>query len=265
MITSLLAYEFIQNALLAGTLAGILAGLVGYFMVLRQLTFVGHALGHIGFAGATGAGLIGLSPWTGQMLLTLLSAVGMGWLGNRLNGRDTAVSVMLAFALGLGTLFLHFYTAYTSQAMSVLFGNLFGVSSETLGSMVLYFGLSLLAMVPMVRPLLLASLEPDLAEARGFSLQFISISFLLVAAIAIVTASQVVGILLIFTLLVGPAAAALNWTQTPYKGLLLTIGLAVAVVWLGILFTAITDWPISFSMSCLSLIIYLFSLHCIKS
>lgn len=258
-ISGLFAYEFILNAIMAGTLAGILTGLVGYFLVLRQLTFVGHALGHIGFAGATGAYLLGLSPWTGQLVLTILSAIGMGCLGNRLNGRDIAVGIVLAFSLGLGMLFLHFYNAYASQAITVLFGNLLGVSTEMLQSLAVYALLSCIAIASIAKPLLFISLEPDLAEARGLPLYTISLFFLIVAAIAIVIASQIVGILFVFTLLVGPAASALNWAHTTQTGILLSIGLAVLTVWLGLLGAFITDWPIPFWMSALSLGTYLLS------
>ena len=252
LIISLFEYDFLRNALIAGTIAAILAGLVGYFMVIRSLAFAGHALGHIGFAGGTRAGLLGLMPVTGQLLLTLLAAVGMGGLGHRINKSDMAIGIILAFALGLGVLFLHFYTSYASQAMTILFGNLLGVSWHLIHMMLLYAIFSLLALAVIARPLLFASLEPELAEAKGVSLPLLSILFMIIVAVAVTEVSQVVGVLLVFTLLIGPAAAALNWTRHLLSGLFLTVLLGVLIVWIGIILAFVTDWPIPFWISALA-------------
>ena len=258
-IISLFEYDFLRNALIAGTIAAILAGVVGYFMVIRRLAFAGHALGHIGFAGATGAGLVGLTPLIGQLLLTILAAIGMGGLGHRINKSDVAIGIVLAFALGLGVLFLHFYMNYAAQAMTILFGNLLGVSAHLIKMMGLCCVASLIALGIMARPLLFSSLEPELAEAKGLSLSCISILFMIIAAVAVTIASQVVGILLVFTLLIGPAAAALNWMHGFASGLLLTVVLGVLSVWLGIILAFITDWPIPFWISALTALIYFLS------
>lgn len=259
LISSLFEYGFLRNALVAGTIAAILAGVVGYFMVLRRLAFAGHALGHIGFAGATGAGLLALSPLAGQLLLTILAAVGMGALGHRMSKSDVAIGIVLAFALGLGVLFLHFYMNYAAQAMTILFGNLLGVSPHLIKMMLLCCVVSLLAVGVMARPLLFSSLEPELAEAKGVSLPLTSILFMIMVAVAVTVVSQVVGILLVFTLLIGPAAAALNWTRRFASGLLLTVFLGVLSVWLGISLAFLTDWPIPFWISALTASIYFLS------
>jgi zinc/manganese transport system permease protein len=259
LIISLFEYDFLRNALVAGTIAAVLAGVVGYFMVIRRLAFAGHALGHIGFAGATGAGLIGLSPLLGQLLLTLAAALGIGALGHRISKSDVAIGIVLAFALGLGVLFLHFYMNYAAQAMTILFGNILGVSAHLI-KMMLFCGIaSLLALSVIARPLLFSSLEPELAEAKGVSLPFISIVFMIIAAVAVTIASQVVGVLLVFTLLIGPAAAALNWTCQVASGLFLTVFLGILVVWLGIILAFITDWPIPFWISALTACVYFLS------
>lgn len=258
-IISLFEYSFLCHALLVGSIAAILSGVVGYFMVMRKLAFAGHALGHIGFAGATGAGLVGLSPLAGQLLLTVLAAAGMGALGHRISKSDIAIGIILALALGLGVLFLHFYMNYAAQAMSILFGNLLGVSLQVIKLMLLYSTVSLLAVSLIARPLLFTSLDPELAEAKGVSLPFISILFLIIAAVAVTITSQVVGVLLVFTLLIGPAAAALNWARTVWWGLTLTVLLGILSVWLGILLAFITDWPIPFWISMLTAIVYFFS------
>lgn len=260
LIISLFEYHVFFNALLAGTVAAVLAGVVGYFMVIRRLAFAGHALGHIGFAGATGAGLVGLSPLTGQLLLTILAAIGMGGLGNRINKSDVVIGIVLAFALALGILFLHFYMHYAAQAMTILFGNLLGVSTHLIKLMSACCLASLIALGVIARPLLFSSLEPELAEAKGVSLPCISILFMIIVAVAVTIASQVVGILLVFTLLIGPAATALNWARGFASGLLLTVFLGVLSVWGGIILAFISDWPIPFWITLLVTGSYFFSL-----
>lgn len=255
----ILSYGFMRSAFAAGTLAAIISAITGYFVVLRNQSFAGHALGHIGFAGAAGAGLVGLSPISGQLLLTLLAAAGMGTLGERANKSDVAIGIILAFALGLGVLFLYLYTAYAGQAMSILFGNLLGVSSSLLIMMAAFSAISLIGISIIARPLLFASLEPELAEAKGISLRFISIIFLLLVAIAVTEASVAVGILLVFTLLIGPAAAALRLTCTFWAGIGFSVLLGVGIIWAGIFLAYYTNWPVSFWVSLLSLLIYLLS------
>lgn len=125
-------YDFMVNAFAASGIVAVLAGIVGYFLVMRGQTFAGHALSHVGFTGATGAVLLGVSPIWGMVGFTLAAGVGMGALGERLSGRDVAIGVILSLSLGFGLLFLHFFTAYATQATALLFGNVLGVSHETL-------------------------------------------------------------------------------------------------------------------------------------
>src|SRR5579875_1215939 len=120
-------YDFMVNAFAASGIVAVLAGIVGYFLVMRGQTFAGHALAHVGFAGATGAVLLGVSPLWGMLLVSAGGGAGMGLLGERLEGRDVAIGIVLAVSLGLGLLFLHFYTSYAAQATALLFGNLLSV------------------------------------------------------------------------------------------------------------------------------------------
>ena len=256
-ILSIFDYNFMQHAFMAGTLIAILAGAVGYFIVLRNLAFASHALSHIGFAGATGAVLLGLSTLTGQLIITLLAAVGMGLAGNRINRADMVIGIILAFSLGLGALFLHVFNSYAGQANVILFGSLLGVSSQALKMMAVLVVVCLLFLGVISRPLLFASLEPELAEAKGVSLTGLSIAILVIMAVAVTLASQVVGILLVFTLLIGPAAVAVQWTQKFWSGLLLSILISMVVVWLGLLLAYFADWPVSFWISSIILILYL--------
>jgi len=260
LIVTMLSYDFMRSAFAAGLVVSLVAACVGYFLVLRNLTFAGHALSHVGFAGATGAVLLGLSPLGGLLLATLLGGVGMGLLGERLRGRDVAVGVILTLSLGLGTLFLHFYTQFATQANALLFGNVLGVSPATLHSLLWLAAVCLIGLALIARPLLFASLEPELAEARGVSLRLISVLFLMIVAIAVAESVQVVGILLVFALMVGPAAAAGRLTGKLWWGLGLTVLLAMLETTFGIFLAYVTDWPTSFWISALSAGVYLLSL-----
>ncbi len=218
-------YDFMRHALMAGSLAAVLTSLVGFFAVVRQLGFAAHALGHVGFAGAAGAVLIGWLPIVGQLIITLGAGIVMGSAGKRLQERDTIIGITLArLALGLGVLFLHFYHEYGGQANSILFGNLLGVSSASLHWMTWLTILGFLSLALLARPLWFASLTPALAEARNVPVTQIGILFFCILAIAITMASQVVGVLLVFTLVIGPPAIALQWTSRFWSGISLCCG-----------------------------------------
>lgn len=255
-ILTMFDYTFMQHAFIAGTLIAILASIVGYFVMLRQLTFASHALSHIGFSGATGAVLLGITPFIGQLIITMLAALGMGIAGNRLNRSDVAVGIILAFSLGLGTLFLHLYNGYAGQANIILFGNLLGVSSQDLKLIAILVGLCLFVMSIISRPLLFTSLEPELAEAKGIPQTKLAIAILLITAVTVTLASQVVGILLVFTLLIGPAAIALQWSKSFWRGVVISLTIGVTTVWLSLFLAYITDWPVSFWVSLLMLVGY---------
>src|SRR3982751_6104693 len=128
----MLDYDFMRTAFAAGGIVAVVAGAAGFFLVLRNLTFAGHALSHVGFAGATGAVLVGVAPLWGLVALTLAAGIGMGFLGERLHQRDVAIGIVLAMSLGLGLLFLHFFTAYATQATALLFGNILSVDVGTI-------------------------------------------------------------------------------------------------------------------------------------
>ncbi len=257
LIATMLDYDFMQTAFAAGFVVALVAGAVGYFLVLRNLAFAGHALSHVGFAGATGALLVGVAPFWGLLALTLAASTAMGLLGERLRGRDVAVGVILSLSLGLGVLFLHLYTSYATQATSLLFGNVLGVSRDNLRYLMLLAVLSLGALAAISRPLIFATLDPELAEAKGLSLRLVSVLFLLIVGVAVAEAVQVVGILLVFALMVGPAAAALRLTPGLKTGVALAVLLAIAETWIGITLAYVTDWPPTFWITLLSSAAYL--------
>jgi zinc/manganese transport system permease protein len=245
-------YDFMRTAFGASGVAALLAGTVGFFLVLRGQTFAGHALSHVGFTGATGAILFGLSPFVGLVGFTLVAGVGMGLFGEKLAQRDVAIGMMLSLALGLGLLFLHFYTSAATEAAALLFGNVLGVDSSALANLVLLAALSLAALALIVRPLIFASLQPELAEARGVPLRFVSTALLAIVAVAVAECAQIVGVLLVFTLMVGPAAASMNLTRRLPLAVALSAGLALAEAWGGLTLAYYTDWPVSFWITALS-------------
>ncbi len=254
------AYDFMINAFLAAGIVAVVAGIVGYFLVLRGQTFAGHALSHVGFAGATGAVLIGIPPIWGLVGFTLLAGLGMGALGERISGRDVAVGIVLTLALGFGLLFLHFFTAYATQVTALLFGNVLGVNRMTLWTLAGLGAVALLALAVIARPLLFASLQPELAEAKGVSLRFVSLAFLAILALTVAECVQIVGVLLVFTLMVGPAATAGRLTARLSTGVLLSVAFALAEAWGGIALAYWTDLPSSFWITALSGAAYFLSL-----
>lgn len=259
-ITTILDYDFMRTAFAAGTIVAVVAGAAGYFLVLRNLAFAGHALSHVGFAGATGAVLAGMAPLWGLLAFTLAAGLAMGLLGERLRGRDIAVGIILALALGFGVLFLHFYTTSAGQTNSLLFGNVLGVSMAGVWRLLGLALVSLAALGFIARPLLFATVDPELAEAKGVSQRLISVLFLLVIALAVAEATQVVGILLVFALMVGPPAAAQRFSNRFGIAFALSVIFAVVQTWLGIALAFWTDWPPSFWITFLSFLTYAMSL-----
>jgi len=260
MTGAMFTYDFMQNALAASCIVAVLCGLVGYFLVLRGQSFAGHALSHVGFAGATGAALIGVSPLWGMVALTLAAGVGMGLLGERLAQRDVAIGIVLAMSLGLGLLFLNFFTGYAAQATALLFGNVLAVDAGTIWSLLLLGIAAIVALACIARPLLFATLQPELAEAKGVSLRLVSVLFLGIVALAVAECAQIVGVLLVFALLVGPTAAAQQITTRVWHGIALSVALALGEAWLGLALAYATDWPTSFWITLLSGGVYLLAL-----
>jgi zinc/manganese transport system permease protein len=250
------AYDFMQHAFAAATIVALVAGPVGYFLVLRGQTFAGHALAHVGFTGATGAVLIGASPIWGLVLMTVAGGIGMGLLGERLAHRDVAIGIVLALSLGFGLLFLHFFTAFASQVTSLLFGNVLAVDLSTIWSLLVLGVVSLIGLGIIARPLLFASIQPELAEARGIRLRLYSVLFLAIVALATAECAQIVGVLLVFTLMVGPAAAAHQVTTHVAAGVILSSAFALLQAWLGIALAYYTDWPCSFWITACSALVY---------
>src|SRR5258706_8469897 len=253
----LFRYDFMVHAFEAGTIVAVVAGAIGYFVVLRGSAFAAHALSHIGFAGATGAVVLGLSPIIGLLVFTVGSGVAIGALGNRIRGRDVTIGIVLAWTLGLGVLFLSLYRGYATEAYALLFGQILGISTAdvavTFGAAVV----TVAGLVAMYRPLLFSSVDEDLASAKGVPVTALSIAFMAVVARAVTEAVQVVGVLLIFALIVTPAAIAVRFTSRPPVAILAGIGLAVAFTWVGLTVSYYSPHPVSFFITSLAFATYL--------
>ena len=253
----ILQYPFIQNAFIAGTCVAIIAAIMGYFLIVRGLTFAGHALPNIGFAGAAGAVLLGIDPVIGLLAFTISAAIAIGILGKALRERDIAVGIIMTFALGLGILFLSLYSGYAERVYSILFGQIVGISQQNVLFTATSSFLTLVVLLTLFRPLLFSSFDPDVAEARGVPVNALGVIFLVLVAITVSIAVQIVGALLFFTLLIGPAATTARIVQRPLWVILLAIILGICYTWLGIFFAANGTWPVSFYIATISFAVYL--------
>lgn len=252
--------QFVQNAFLAGTLIAVVTGVLGYFVVLRAQAFPAESLTDIGFAGATGAVLVGISSLVGMLIFTLLAAFGMGALGRRIKGRDIEVGMILSFALGLGVLFLRIYSNSATETVGVLFGSILSV---TPADVMLSLALGILVLASLIcifRPLLFASIDPDVAEGRGVPVQLVSIIFMLLLAVTVAEAIQVVGILLVFALIIAPAASAQHLAKKPLSAIILSVIFALLFTWGGLTLSLLGRFPVSFYIATISTATYFISI-----
>jgi zinc/manganese transport system permease protein len=245
-VQEVLRYAFMQHAYEAGTIVAISAGVIGYFVVLRGLSFAAHALSHIGFAGATGAVVLGAAPIVGLLVFTMSAGAVMGALGQRLRGRDVTIGLVMAWSLGLGLLFTALYRGSAQLAIGILFGQIFGISSQDVAVTFVAGAVTVLVVLAVYRPLLFATLDEDVAEAKGVPVRALSIAFMVVLAVAVSEAVQVVGVLLIFALIVAPAAIAERFTTRPSRGVVLAAILAVLFSWAGLTIAYYLPYPVGF-------------------
>jgi len=260
----MLRYDFMRYALLAGGVTAITAGLVGYFVMLRGLAFASDALGDFAFPAALGALLLGVDLRLGLIGITVLVAAGIGLLGERVRGRDVAVGTVYAWVLGLGALFLSLYSATRrgrngSAGVSILFGSVLGLNRGQAIVAALVGGVVIVALLAMVRPLLLASLLPEVAAARGVPVRVLNVAFLVLVAVTVAEAVPTVGSLLVFALLVTPAAVAQRLTAYPGAGIVLSAALALGFVWGGLFIGFYTPYPVSFLITTLAFATYIAS------
>lgn len=254
---AMFSQPFMQNALLTGSIAAVLAGLVGFFVVLRGVSFAAHALGQVGFAGAAGAVLVGVDPLWGLVAFALAGALGLGVLGAREHGRDVTTALLLVAALGLGALFLALNTVYATAAFTLLFGTIVGISRDQVWQTAALSLACLIGLGVLYRPLLLATVNAEMAEARGVPMRLVGALFLVVVGVAAAVTIPTVGTLRIFSLMVGPAAAATHLTSRPVTAMGLAVALALAATWVGLVAAYDTGWPIGFIISVAVAVLYL--------
>jgi zinc/manganese transport system permease protein len=258
-----LLFEFhsMQNAYLAGTLVAIAAGVMGYFMVLRGQSFAGHSLANVGFAGATGAVLFGIPSLVGVFIAGVLAAMSIHVFNvseHRNQQSDIAVGAIFTASLALGYLFIHLATdTYANNVYNILFGNVLGISDGEVGIM-LATTLILLGIFAIIgRPLLFASIDPDVAAARGVPVRMLSLTFFVLLAVVVAIAVQIIGVLLIFALLVTPGAIAQQMTARPFLALLMAVLLSESFVWLGLAVGYFTPYPVGFFITSFAFGMYL--------
>ena len=257
----MLSLDFMRYAFLSGTVLAVVSGLVGYFVVLRNLVFATEALAHVTFTGALLAVIVGSDPMLGLFGVTTLVALGIGVLGTRVRTRDVEVGTVLAWVLGLGALCLSIYSSQSSGAnstigVSFLFGSILGLQRQQVQLITVIGVGTIVVLLAIARPLLFASLDPDVAAARGVPVRGLSAVFLVLVALSIGTAVPAVGALLNSALLVTPAAIAQRLVPRPFVALLLSAGLALIFTWVGLTVGFYTPYPVGFLISTLAFATY---------
>ncbi len=246
---------FMMNTWAVATIVAPVAGVVGFFVVLRGSAFPAHAIPKGAFAGAAGAALLGISTLLGLAVFSLAGALGIGALSRRTR-QDAATALALVMMLALGAAFLSRTTQYEPEIYSLLFGEVLGVSSTELLPAAAIGAACIAAVIVLYRPLTLSSAVPEIAEARGIRANRIEIAFLIVVALATAMTVPVVGALLIFSLMIGPPAAARSLTSRPAIAMLLSIAIALATVWIAIAASYQMNWPVGFFVGTLSALSY---------
>jgi zinc/manganese transport system permease protein len=245
------------NTWVAATAVAVIAGVTGFFAVLRGSTFAAHAIPNGAFAGAAGASLLGLNPFVGLAVFSVAGALGIAGLSRR-SRPDVATALTFVMMLGVGALFVSWSSQYAQEAYSLLFGEVFGVSTGEVLPILVLGAASVAVIVVMFRPLMLSSALPEVAEARGVSARRMELAFLLVMALATSMTVPVVGALLMFSLMIGPAAAARSLTARPARAMALSVAIALVTVWVGIALSYQSNWPLGFFVGILGAAFYLF-------
>jgi zinc/manganese transport system permease protein len=260
-IRQLFEFHFMTNAYRAGTIVAIVAAIIGWFMVLRRQSFVGHTLSLVAFPGAAGATLIGISAAWGYFGFCLAAALIIAAIprtqGHSFSEESAVVGTIQAFALASGFLFVTLYHGLLEDVNSLLFGSFLGITDAQITTLLWVGSGALVVLAVIARPLLFASIDPDVAAARGVPVRFLSILFLTVLGIAVAEASQITGVLLVFALLVVPPAAAQTITIRPVLSLFLSVAIGLVVTWLGLALAYFYDQPVGFYITTLAFGVYL--------
>jgi len=261
-ISTMLSNDFMRYAFIAGGAIAVAAGIAGYFLVLRGQVFTGDALGHVAFTGSLAALAFGIDLRTGLFASTIGIAVLLGALGPRGRADDVVIGSVFAWVLGLGVLLLSIFTSSHggsngAAGIRILFGSIFGLDAGQVWVAVIVAAGTVLGLLAIARPLLFASVDEAVAEARGVPVRGLGYIFLGLVGVAVAEATQAVGALLILGLLAAPAGAAQHLTNRPYVAMALSAAIALASVWIGLsLSQAIGSWPPSFSILAVATAVY---------
>jgi zinc/manganese transport system permease protein len=258
-LNELFTYPFMVNALEAGTIVAVMAGVTGWFMVLRRQTFAGHTLSVIAFPGAAAASLAGVPLAVGYFGFCGLGALALaGIAGSRrsLSAESAAIGSLQALALALGFLFVSLYHGVLNGVDSLLFGTFLGITSGQVAVLLVVATAAVSLVAIAARPLFFASVDAEVARAGGVPVRLLGFGFLLVLGLSVAETSQITGALLVFALLVTPAATAHQLTPRPLLGIALSISLALAVTWLGLMLAYFSVYPVGFYITSLSFGVY---------
>lgn len=255
--TYLLQQDFVLYGLIAIALLGLLAGAIGPFIVMRQMSFSVHGASELALTGAAAALLFGLNLGFGAIVGSVIAALMFGIMGSRASQRDSSIGVVLAFGLGLAVLFIHLYPGRSGTAFALLTGQIVGVSEHGVLQMAVVAAIICLALIALYRPLVFSSADPEVAEARGVPVRAINLIFAVLVGLAAAQAVQVVGALLVLSLLITPAAAAAAVTSSPARAIGLTILFAEIAAVGGMLLSLAPGVPVSVFVTTISFVIYL--------
>jgi len=246
----------VRNSLIAGAALGLVGGLAGVFVKMRDLPFAVHGVSELSFAGASGALLLGTNVVAGSIAGSLLAAGAIGVLGTRARDRNSVIGILMPFGLGLGVLFLALYKGRAANKFGLLTGQIVAVDTPQTTWLLVTSAVVLIALAVMWRPLTFASADPDVAEARGVPVRGLSFAFMIVLGLAVALSVQVVGALLVLSLLITPAAAAARVTASPVLLPLLSVVFALASIEGGILLALGSSIPISPYVTTISFVLY---------
>ena len=256
----LFQFRFMTNAFAAGTIVAVVAAPIGWFMVLRRQTFAGHTLAVVGFPGAAGAALIGISINDGYYAFCIIAALVIAAVPRARQGgyseESAVIGTIQAFALACGFLFVTLYAGTLNGVNSLLFGNFLGITTGQILALAGFAVVGLAVLAAIGRPLLFASIDPDVAASRNVPTQALSVAFLVLLGVAAAETSQITGALLVFALLVLPAATTQTLTARPWRSLALAVVVALAVTWAGLAVSYFTPYPIGFWVTTIAFAAY---------
>jgi zinc/manganese transport system permease protein len=260
-VRQLFEFPFMVNAFRAGAIVAVVAGVIGWFMVIRRQAFAGHTLAVVGFPGAAGAIWLGISAAWGFFGFSLGAALLIAWLrperGEGYSEESAGIGVVQAFALATGFLFVSLYRGFLNGINALLFGSFLGITEGQVLVLLLVAVVALVALAGVGRPLLFASVDPDVAAARGVRVRRLSVVFLVLLGLTVAEVSQITGTLLVFALLVMPPATAQLLTARPALSLGLTVGIGLAVTWLGLAVAYFTPYPLGFFVTTFAFAAYI--------